>query len=46
MVKRNIPLGRLTEPKDIAPMVTYMVSDLAQDIVGQTISIEGGRYMV
>jgi 3-oxoacyl-[acyl-carrier protein] reductase len=46
MVKRNIPLGRLTEPEDIAPMVTYMVSDLACDIVGQTISIEGGRYMV
>src|ERR1035437_1420429 len=44
-VRANIPLGRLTEPKDIAPLVTYLVSDLASDIIGQTYAVEGGRYM-
>jgi NAD(P)-dependent dehydrogenase (short-subunit alcohol dehydrogenase family) len=45
MVRRNIPLGRLTEPRDVAPLVVYLVSDLASDIVGQTYAVEGGRYM-
>jgi 3-oxoacyl-[acyl-carrier protein] reductase len=45
-VRGTIPLGRLTEPRDVAPMVTFLVSDLASDIVGQTFGIEGGRYMV
>jgi len=26
--------------------VTYLVSDLANDIVGQPISVEGGRFMM
>jgi NAD(P)-dependent dehydrogenase (short-subunit alcohol dehydrogenase family) len=45
-VRATIPLGRLTEPRDVAPLVAFLVSDLASDIVGQTFGIEGGRYMV
>ncbi len=45
-VRATIPLGRLTEPSDIAPMVTYLASDLAADIVGQVFAIEGGRFMM
>jgi NAD(P)-dependent dehydrogenase (short-subunit alcohol dehydrogenase family) len=45
-VRATIPLGRLTEPRDVAPLVAFLVSDLAGDIVGQTFGIEGGRYMV
>jgi len=45
-VRATIPLGRLTEPSDIAPMVTYLASDLAADIVGQVFAVEGGRFMM
>ncbi|MFC1949388.1 SDR family oxidoreductase [Chloroflexota bacterium] len=45
-VKATIPLGRTTEPQDIANMVTYLASDAASDIVGQPFSVEGGRFMM
>lgn len=44
--KKTIPLGRLTEPQDIANTITFLVSDAAVDIVGQTISIDGGMLML
>lgn len=45
-VLATIPLGRFTGPRDVANMVAYLVSDLADDIVGQPISVEGGRFMM
>ena len=45
-VLATIPLGRFTQPRDVANMVAYLVSDLADDIVGQPISVEGGRFMM
>ncbi|MFC2012156.1 SDR family NAD(P)-dependent oxidoreductase [Chloroflexota bacterium] len=45
-VKATIPLGRTTEPQDIANMVTYLASDAASDIIGQPFSVEGGRFMM
>ena len=39
---RVYPLGRLGKPEDIAPMVTFLVSDEASWITGQAISISGG----
>lgn len=45
-VKRLIPLGRITEPQDVANMVAFLASDLAGDIVGQTFSVDGGRVMI
>jgi NAD(P)-dependent dehydrogenase (short-subunit alcohol dehydrogenase family) len=45
-VLATIPLGRFTAPRDVANMVTYLVSDLASDVVGQPISVEGGRFMM
>ena len=36
------PAGKATTPQDIANMVAYLVSDIANDIVGQTITIDGG----
>ena len=45
-VRATIPLGRTTRPQDIANMVAYLASDLAADIVGQTFSVEGGRFMM
>ncbi|OGO38406.1 MAG: hypothetical protein A2147_03380 [Chloroflexi bacterium RBG_16_57_8] len=45
-VLATIPLGRFTEPQDVANMIAYLVSDLAVDVVGQPISVEGGRFMM
>ncbi|HYC57176.1 MAG TPA: SDR family NAD(P)-dependent oxidoreductase [Candidatus Binatia bacterium] len=43
---RFYPLGRLGQPEDIAPMITFLCSDRASWITGQAISISGGfgRY--
>jgi len=45
-VLATIPLGRFTGPQDVANMVAYLVSDLTIDVVGQPISVEGGRFMM
>jgi len=45
-VLETIPLGRFTTPRDVANMVAYLVCDLADDIVGQAFSVEGGRFMM
>ncbi|HEY2772406.1 MAG TPA: SDR family NAD(P)-dependent oxidoreductase [Candidatus Binatia bacterium] len=39
---RFYPLGRLGQPEDIAPMITFLASDRASWITGQAISISGG----
>lgn len=38
----QIPLRRPQEPEDIAHMVVFLVSDLAKNITGQTINVDGG----
>ena len=45
-VKRTVPLGRLGTPEDVAGTVAYVVSDEAQYMTGQVISISGGLTMV
>jgi len=44
--RKNIPVGRLTEPQDIANTVVFLASDVSNDIVGQTISVDGGTLML
>ena len=39
---KRFPIGRLIEPKDIAPMVLFLASPLASAITGQSITIDGG----
>ncbi|MGQ0570659.1 MAG: SDR family NAD(P)-dependent oxidoreductase, partial [Armatimonadota bacterium] len=43
---RAIPLGRLGTPEDVAPAVTYLASDDARYVTGQTLSISGGLTMM
>jgi NAD(P)-dependent dehydrogenase (short-subunit alcohol dehydrogenase family) len=40
------PLRRLTTPQDIGNAVTFLVSDAASDITGQTIQVDSGDSMV
>ena len=42
---RAIPLRRLGQPTDIAPMVAFLASDAASFITGQTVSVSGGLTM-
>jgi 3-oxoacyl-[acyl-carrier protein] reductase len=39
--KRSV-LGRLAEPEDIARVISFLCSDAAQHITGQTIVVDGG----
>jgi 3-oxoacyl-[acyl-carrier protein] reductase len=39
----RIPVKRTTQPQDIANAVAFLASDVAGDIVGQTLSVDGGE---
>jgi len=41
----TVPMRRLTMPQDIANTVAFLVSDVSNDITGQTIQVDGGDYM-
>ena len=36
------PAGRLTEPRDVADVVLFLVSPLARMMIGQTVTVDGG----
>ncbi|WP_130864373.1 SDR family NAD(P)-dependent oxidoreductase [Bacilliculturomica massiliensis] len=38
-----IPMGRIAQPKDIADMVLYLVSDASAYVTGQVLSPNGGK---
>jgi len=40
------PLGRMTEPEDVAGAVAYLASDDAAFVTGQVLSVSGGLTMV
>ena len=39
---KQFPIGRIVEPKDIAPMVLFLASPHASAITGQSIAVDGG----
>lgn len=43
--RKNVPLGRLAEPEDIAGAVLFLVSDESRYITGITLDVNGGRYV-
>lgn len=45
-VLNSIALRRLGESEDIAYMTTFFVSDKSKWVTGQTISVDGGRWML
>ena len=38
----KVPLRRMGEPNDIAPLVSFLLSDYAKYITGQNIAVDGG----
>lgn len=45
-IGRQLPLGRIAEPDDIAGAVTFLASDDARYITGQTLHVNGGGFML
>ncbi len=45
LLLKQIPIGRLGTPAEIAALVSFLCSDIAGYITGETIHINGGMYM-
>jgi NAD(P)-dependent dehydrogenase (short-subunit alcohol dehydrogenase family) len=45
-VRTSVPMGYVAEPDDVAGVVAFLASDEARYITGQSILIDGGRWMV
>lgn len=43
-VTRDIPLGRITRPEEIAEAVVFLLSDRASAITGQSLDVNGGNW--
>lgn len=45
-IKATTPAGFIAEPEDVAGVVAFLASEDARYITGQTLLIDGGRWMV
>ena len=44
-VIRGIPMGRVGEPEDVARLVAFLAGEGGRYITGQTLVVDGGRWM-
>ena len=44
-MEKNIPLGRIAEPDDIAKVIVFLASERSSKITGQIIKVDGGRSL-
>jgi len=44
-MRAQIPLGRAAEPREVAAVVSFLCSEEASYITGETISVNGGIRM-
>jgi len=44
--RRDIPMGTIGEPTDIADAIAFLASDRSRYITGQTLAVNGGRSML
>jgi 3-oxoacyl-[acyl-carrier protein] reductase len=44
-VLKSIPWGRLGKPEEIASVALFLVSDMANWVTGQTITVDGGQLL-
>jgi 3-oxoacyl-[acyl-carrier protein] reductase len=42
---KEIPLGRLGTPEDVANVCLFLASDLSTYVTGETINVNGGLYI-
>lgn len=42
----QVPLGRMSEPEDVAGVVAWLVSDDARGVTGQGLDMNGGAFMI
>lgn len=42
---RQLPVGHLAEPEDIADVIVFLATDDARHIIGQLIHVNGGDYL-
>ena len=42
---KTIPLGRFGEPSDVADVVSWLLSDEARYVTGQTVVVDGGQTL-
>jgi 3-oxoacyl-[acyl-carrier protein] reductase len=42
-VAGSTPMGRIGQPGELAPAVSFLASEVASYITGQVIAIDGGR---
>lgn len=45
-IKAGAPAGFIAEPEDVAGCVAFLASDDARYVTGQTLMIDGGRWMI
>jgi NAD(P)-dependent dehydrogenase (short-subunit alcohol dehydrogenase family) len=45
-IRAAVPMGYVAEPADVAHAVSFLASDGARYITGQTLLVDGGRWMV
>jgi acetoacetyl-CoA reductase/3-oxoacyl-[acyl-carrier protein] reductase len=45
-VRGSVPMGFVAEPEDVAGVVAFLAGPDARYITGQSILIDGGRWMV
>jgi 3-oxoacyl-[acyl-carrier protein] reductase len=44
-LKEQCPLGRLGQPEEVAHTILFLASDMSTYVNGQTIVVDGGRFM-
>ena len=45
-IRSTVPLGFVAEPEDVANVVAFLASPASRYVTGQTLLIDGGRWMI
>jgi NAD(P)-dependent dehydrogenase (short-subunit alcohol dehydrogenase family) len=45
-IRNSVPMGYIAEPEDVAGVVAFLASDDSRYVTGQSLLIDGGRWMI